>query len=284
MCGICGIYNLKREEQEKTLKEMTKTLSHRGPDDEGFYIKENIGLGHRRLSIIDLSSAGHQPMSNEDGNLWITYNGEIYNFIELKKELKKLGHIFKSNTDTEVILHSFEEWGIACQNKFNGMWAFAIWDEKNKTLFCSRDRFGVKPFYYYFKKGVFVFASEIKALLRLPFLKKEPEEQTIYNFLALGLTDYGEETFFKDIKQLKPGHYLILNGDNLKIERYYRLKFNPEFGNFKEEECQNFAQNFIELLEDSIRLRHRVAVAFISKIPASGGKIISTSTAAWEFR
>lgn len=259
MCGICGIYNSnsKKRIEEVFLKKMTRILSHRGPDDEGFYIKENIGLGNRRLSIIDLSLAGHQPMTNEDGTLWITYNGEIYNFVELRKELEKFGHIFKSNSDTEVILHAFEEWGTDCLNKFNGMWAFAIWDERKKTLFCSRDRFGIKPFYYYFDGKVFAFASEIKALLCCPFIKREPNEKVIYDYLTIGVTDYSGETFFENIKQLEPGHYLILNGNNLKIEKYYQPPFNSEFGEFRENECQELSQKFIELLEDSIKLRFR---------------------------
>ncbi len=259
MCGICGIYNRNTEKKinESTLKKMAKTISHRGPDDEGFYIGENIGLGHRRLSIIDFSKAGHQPMQNEDENLWIVYNGEIYNFLELRKELEKFGHRFKSNTDTEVILHAFEEWGIDCQNKFNGMWAFAIWDEKKKQLFCSRDRFGIKPFYYYIGNNVFAFASEIKALLCCPFIKKEPNDKAIYDYLTIGASSHNAETFFKSIKQLEPGHYLILDKNGLKIEKYYQLPFNSEFGTFEEKKSQAFAQKFIELLEDSVRLRHR---------------------------
>ncbi len=277
MCGICGIYNLNGREYEKILREMAGKLAHRGPDDEGFYFTENIGLGHRRLSILDLSSAGHQPMSNEDGTLWITYNGEIYNFIELKEELIKLGHNFKSHTDTEVILHSFEEWGADCQNRFNGMWAFSIWDEKSKTLFCSRDRFGVKPFYYYFNGTVFSFTSEIKALLCLPDLKKEPNEKKIYDFLVTGLVDNDDETFFKDVKQLEPGHCLILKENKLKIERYYRPSFNKKIGTFDEKKCGELSKKFIDLLEDSIRLRFRSDVEVASCL--SGGLDSSTIVA-----
>ena len=149
MCGIAGIYNLNGQKIESFLiQKMVRIQKHRGPDDEGFYINDTIGLGHCRLSIIDLSEAGHQPMSNEDENLWIIYNGEIYNYLELRPELIKHGHKFKSNTDTEIIIHAYEEWDEKCLEKFNGDWAFAIWDKKKKELFCSRDRFGIKPFYY----------------------------------------------------------------------------------------------------------------------------------------
>jgi len=171
MCGIAGIwdFNGKNENMENTIKSMTNTLAHRGPDDAGFYtnVKNNIALGHRRLSIIDLSTHGHQPMSNDNKNIWITYNGEIYNFIEIKKELESLGYAFKSHSDTEVILKSYEEWGLSSVHKFRGMFALAIWDSAKKTLFLLRDRAGVKPLYYYFNKGLVLFASELKALHKL---------------------------------------------------------------------------------------------------------------------
>lgn len=248
---------MEKEKQESVLRAMNRALSHRGPDDEGFYFGKQIALGHKRLSIIDLSPAGHQPMRNEAGNLWVTFNGEIYNFIELKQELKELGHRFKSNSDTEVILHAFEEWGEECQDRFNGMWALAIWDTKTNALFCSRDRFGVKPFYYFFDGKIFAFASEIKALLTCPFIKREPDEKSIYNFLVLSLTDYSQNTFFKGIKQLEPGECLALKNNQLAAKKYYQLPFNSDFGSFEEKEFQKASQKFIELLEDSVRLRFR---------------------------
>src|SRR3989344_5134876 len=150
MCGIVGIYNLKERPVDSFLLErMTDSLRHRGPDDGGIYINKNVGLGHRRLSVIDISPAGRQPMANEDGTLQIVFNGEIYNFQEIRKDLEKNGHKFKSRTDTEVILHSFEEWGYECVKKFNGMFAFAVFSEKDKSIFLARDRLGEKPLYYF---------------------------------------------------------------------------------------------------------------------------------------
>ena len=258
MCGIAGIYNLDGKlSEKKLLQKMAGTMKHRGPDDEGYHLDRNIGLAHRRLSIIDLSSAGHQPMANEEKNVWIVHNGEIYNYLELKKDLVKMGHRFKSNTDTEVILHAYEEWGKNCLERFNGMWAFAIWDKRKKKFFCARDRFGIKPFYYYFNGRIFVFASEIKALLIHPNVPKEINEKIVYDYLALGLLDHTEETFFKGIKQLKPSHYLTLNkNDGLRIQKYWDVKVNQDIGNFSTD-ISDISCRFRELLEDSIRLRLR---------------------------
>ncbi|RKX54554.1 MAG: asparagine synthetase B, partial [Thermotoga sp.] len=168
MCGIAGVINLNYKlVDEKSIRRMIKVIKHRGPDDEGYFVDNNIGLGHCRLSIIDLSKAGHQPMADKDKSLWIVYNGEVYNFLEIRRELERIGYRFKSNSDAEVILYSYKEWGERCVDRFNGMWAFAIWDKKRKELFCSRDRFGIKPFYYFFDGKTFAFASEIKSLLEL---------------------------------------------------------------------------------------------------------------------
>ena len=169
MCGIAGQYCLDGKAPDTTLlAEMSKRLTHRGPDGEGTHIRGNAGLVHRRLAIIDLSDEGLQPMTSEDGTLWIVFNGEIYNYLELREELIAKGHRFHSHSDTEVILHAYEEWGADCLPRFNGMWAFAILDEKKGELFCARDRFGIKPFYYTVVDGSFLFASEIKALLAHP--------------------------------------------------------------------------------------------------------------------
>jgi len=169
MCGIAGIYNFNGELVSlELIKQMCDIMAHRGPDDEGQYIDGNLGLGHRRLSIIDLSAAGHQPMSNVSGTVIITYNGEIYNFRELRWELESYGHIFRSKTDVEVIIHAYEQWGEDCVLKFNGMFAFAIWDKKNRRLFLARDKYGIKPLYYCYHKDFFIFASEIKAILKHP--------------------------------------------------------------------------------------------------------------------
>ena len=171
MCGIVGIFNLNSEAvNRQLLTQMTRLLAHRGPDDEGIYISENLGFGHRRLSIIDLSSRGHQPMSNEDESVWITYNGEIYNHRSLRQQLQKDGHQYKSQTDTETILHLYEEKGIDCLRYLDGEFAFAIWDARKKIIFAARDRLGVKPFYYYASGAHFIFASEIKAILLHPLV------------------------------------------------------------------------------------------------------------------
>ena len=170
MCGIAGQYCYQSGVPDADLlTQMSSRLTHRGPDGEGAHISGNVGLVHRRLAIIDLSSDALQPMSNEDGSLWLVFNGEIYNFIEIREELLQKGHRFHSHSDSEVILHAYEEWGAGCLTHFNGMWAFAIWDEKKQELFCSRDRFGIKPFYYTEVNGSFLFASEIKALLSHPY-------------------------------------------------------------------------------------------------------------------
>jgi len=165
---------------------MVEVQRHRGPDDTGFYVKGNAGLGHARLSIIDLSKDAHQPMSNENASLFVVHNGEIYNYLELRAELTGLGHVFRSKSDTEVILHAYEEWGEESLSRFNGMWSFAILDLNKRKLFCARDRFGVKPFYYYSDGEVFVFASEIKSLLRHPRVKLRSNDSAVYNYLVSG--------------------------------------------------------------------------------------------------
>ena len=284
MCGITGAYSFKGSINPDCIKRMTDSLRHRGPDDEGFLAVDstsgkvvsltgidsktygpriedfngsaNLFLGHRRLSIIDLSPAGHQPMCNEDESLWIVYNGEIYNYLEMRKELMSLEHRFKSQTDTEVILHAYEEWGADCLNHFNGMWAFAIWDLKKKSLFCSRDRAGVKPFYYIFNGAQFYFASEIKALLQSDNFSIEPNEQIMADYLLSGLLDHTHETFFKNIHQLRPGEYLLVESNKVTIKSYWDIEIKEIHYPRKED----YAERFYELLADSIRLRLRTDV------------------------
>lgn len=211
MCGIVGIYNLKNKSIKKSdIVKMTDILKHRGPDGQGFYIKKNIGLGHRRLAIIDLSARAAQPMENEDGSFVITYNGEIYNYLDLKKKLIKLGHVFRSNSDTEVLLHLFEEYGEKCLEKIKGVYAFAIWDEKNKKLFLARDKFGTKPLYYTFTKNKFIFASEIKAILTNKEIKREVCYEALNEYFTFQ-NIYSERTLFKNIKLLPAGHKMIVD-------------------------------------------------------------------------
>ncbi|MDD1757575.1 MAG: asparagine synthase (glutamine-hydrolyzing), partial [Methanotrichaceae archaeon] len=220
MCGINGF----SWKNATLIDDMNKAIKHRGPDDEGVYLDENVTLGHRRLSIIDLSPAGRQPMSNEDDSIWIVFNGEIYNFLEIKEELLKKEHKFRSATDTEVIIHAYEEWGPSCVERFNGMWAFAIYDKNKSRLFLSRDRFGVKPLYYYCDDVRLIFSSEIKGLLEHN-LERIPNDKSIFEYLAFGFLDHTSETFFRDINRLMPGENLFydLSSKTKRIEKWYDL-------------------------------------------------------------
>ncbi len=260
MCGIAGIYNLNNEQvSQETLERMCDVIRHRGPDDEGQWIAGNIGFGHRRLSIIDLSPAGHQPMSNEDQTIWITYNGEVYNYIELRPELEAKGYRFKSHTDTEVIIHAYEEYGEECLNKFNGMFAFGIWDSRQNKLFCARDRFGIKPFYYYLDAKMFAFASEIKALLENKRIGEKTNNQIICDYLVYGYLDHTPETFFDGIRQLPPAHYLVIKDGTVSIKRYWDINPDeePQINTDNVADDAKNVQRFYELFEDSIRLRLR---------------------------
>jgi len=251
VCGITGIYNVDNplKVSEKTLIKMRDTLIHRGPDDEGIYISKDkkVGFGFRRLSIIDLSKAGNQPMTNEDKTIWLVFNGEIYNFQEIKKDLEKKGHKFHSKTDSEVVIHLYEEKGEECLKDLNGMFAFAIWDEKKKKLFAARDRLGIKPFYYYYKDGIFLFASEIKAILEHPEVKREPDKEGIFHYLTFACTP-APFTLFKNIKKLTPAHYLTLDANgNLQTNRYW-----SPIQNIQQYTEQDYINKTKELLKDSI--------------------------------
>lgn len=227
MCGIVGV--LSKEINKGIVKKATKLLEHRGPDDFGFFFDKNIALGHRRLSIIDLSRKAGQPMTNESEDLQIIFNGEIYNFQELRQELEKK-HEFKSNSDTEVILHAYEEWGEDCTKKFNGMFAFAIWDTKKKELFLARDRVGEKPLYYYADKKKFIFASEIKALLE--FISPMLNKKLLYDYFNYFIL-IGEETLFENIFSLPAAHHFNIKLDKeikIKKERYWDIYYNLEKG------------------------------------------------------
>ncbi|MBK7095790.1 MAG: asparagine synthase (glutamine-hydrolyzing) [Saprospiraceae bacterium] len=224
MCGISGIINLKNKEIEPSLiKSINDLIIHRGPDDEGFYFGSNFALGHRRLSIIDLSIKGHQPMNFLDKYI-ITYNGEVYNYIELREELKNLGYSFFSDSDTEVILASYDMWGNECVTRFNGMWAFVIFDKSKNILFCSRDRFGVKPLYYSQLNDYFIIGSEIKQLLEF-HKKKIVNKKILIDFLVTGALEHTNETFFEGIYKLDQGHNLIydLSSHNFDIFRFYNF-------------------------------------------------------------
>lgn len=293
MCGISGLFSLNGlSPYRSALHAANSIAAHRGPDGQGFalfntrvpverFVSLDTGLlpdastmqsmtlclGHRRLAIIDLSSAGLQPMTNEDHTLWIVFNGEIYNFLELRAELEKLGHIFRSRSDTEVILHAYEAWGEACVHRFVGMWAFALADLQQGRLFCSRDRFGIKPFHYYYDGRHFAFASEIKQLLCFPFIQRQISEKAVYEYLAYEGVDWGEETFFAGIFKLLQGQNLTLDFNKCicKKEHYYSLQFTLN----TQITLAESAHEFRRLLTDSVRLHMRSDVKIGSCL--SGG-------------
>ena len=235
MCGIAGIYNFKGEPVSKSqIKKMTDIMRHRGQDDEGDYFDNNLGMGHRRLAIIDLSKAGHQPMTNEKGDIWISYDGKIYNFLDLRKKLKKRGHHFKSKTDAEVVLHSYEEWAIDCIKKFNGMFTFALWDRSKRKLFLARDRYGIKPLYYYFDGKKFVFASEIKAILENKEISRGVCPEALKEYFTFQ-NIYSDKTLFEGIKLLPPASILEIDRNNkIKINQYWDFEFKPKEISYKE--------------------------------------------------
>jgi len=222
MCGIAGF----NWNDKGLVRSITDLLVHRGPDDSGFYNDKHMSLGNRRLSIIDLSKKGNQPISNEDGTKYIVFNGEIYNFAELRSELQKKGHKFRSDTDTEVIIHSYEEYGKKCVEKFNGMFAFAIWDSRKKELFLARDRLGIKPLFYYFNGKKFIFASEIKSILKAR-IHTTIDNKSLYFYLTHGYTP-SNKSFFKDIYKLEAGCTLLLKNSEIKIERYWKIDFSKK--------------------------------------------------------
>ena len=244
MCGIVGIIDFESKIDSELLKRMRDTLSHRGPDGAGIYLTRDskVGLAHRRLSIIDLSSAGNQPMCNENGTIWVTYNGEIYNFQELRKELEKCGHIFKSHSDTEVIIHSYEEWGEMCVNKFRGMFAFGIFDEKNEKLFLARDRFGIKPLFYYWDGERFIFGSEIKAIITHPKVKRDIDLSAIYDYLTYMYIPT-PKTIYKNIKKLPPAHSLAFDNESINIKEYWDVHFESK--EMSEKECGDLVNKYL---------------------------------------
>ncbi|MCM8782060.1 MAG: asparagine synthase (glutamine-hydrolyzing) [Candidatus Omnitrophica bacterium] len=260
MCGICGKISLNSQSDvsEGLIRKMCAMLAHRGPDDEGIYVKETrnprsetrIGLGHRRLSIIDLSSAGHQPMSNENGTIWFVMNGEIYNFLELKEILEKHGHLFKSRSDPEVLIHLYEEKGIDCLGALRGPFAFALWDEKRQILFLARDRIGKKPLYYFFQDTTLIFGSEIKAILQDPIVSVEVNRPAITNYLSYGYIPT-PQTMFKNIMKLPPAHFMVYKNGNIKIQKYWELDFSKKVKLSEEE----YSRRLLESIEEATKIR-----------------------------
>ena len=255
MCGICGIVATDtRLVSEDRLDRMAAVLRHRGPDDSGLWLSkaggEKAGLGHQRLSIVDLSAAGHQPMTNEDGSVWVTYNGEIYNHAALRQQLEAAGHVYRSRTDTETILHAYEEWGDRCVERFRGMFAFGLWDDKRRRLLLARDRVGIKPMYFAEINGGLIFASEIKSILESGLIRPELAPRALPEYLAFGYLA-GAGTMFKGIEKLQPGELLEWRNGTITRSQYWDLRFDVD-RDASEEELQ---ARFNRLFEESVELR-----------------------------
>lgn len=282
MCGICGIVSKRESIGFEIIKRMNDEISHRGPDDEGFlmYNSEskklsevrrrnfqsgeinndyNLLLGHRRLSIIDTSEFGHQPFKDTTGNYYLSFNGEIYNYIELKETLVKKGYKFSSHTDTEVLLYSYIEYGEKCLELMNGMWSFVILDLKKNILFGSRDRFGVKPFYYYFNGSFFIFSSEIKSLIKAPQIGRAINDDSAFDYLTLGRMNDDDSTLFKDVVELEPASFFTLNLNNFNFnkQKYYELSFNEQWESFDERKSRIYIEEIREKIFDAVNLRLR---------------------------
>ena len=294
MCGITGLVDSSGSGGIAMIVPMTASLCHRGPDDEGYLLadsrthrlmqcggpdsmpcvtgqlapvpqteqdwqKFDLALGHRRLSILDLSAAGHCPMPSADGRAWITYNGEVYNYVELGAELEGLGYRFRSGSDAEVVVNAYVEWGPDCLRRFNGMWAFAIWDVHRRQVFCARDRFGIKPFHYCWDGQFLAFASEIKALLAHPDVPRRPNDAIIYDYLVLGSLDHTDETFFEGVRCLPASHYLLFDLDRgrLEVRRWWDVEVNAALNGSIPADDRELAVQFRELLTDAVRLRLR---------------------------
>ena len=269
MCGICG-FNWNNQD---LVDNMTEVLHHRGPDQHGTYCDADVSLGHRRLSIIDLSEQGRQPMTNEDRSIQLVFNGEIYNFQEIKTELEKRGHIFRSHTDTEVIIHAYEEYGFEAVHKFRGMFGFALWDRNKKRLWLVRDRIGIKPLYYYWKDGKFLFGSEIKAILQDPLVPRELNHQALYAYLGFEFVP-APDTMFRNIHKIPAGHYLVLENGQVQVKEYWDLKYPIED---KPQSMGEMIERMRALIDESVKLR------LISDVPLgaflSGGLDSSTLVA-----
>jgi asparagine synthase (glutamine-hydrolysing) len=257
MCGIAGILDLKGRTAERgVLERICARLAHRGPDEEGLYAHGDLALGQRRLSIIDLAS-GRQPMGNEDGTVWVTFNGEIYNFPELRADLEARGHRFATRSDTEVIVHAYEQYGTGCLQRFRGMFAFAIWDGRRRLLFLARDRVGKKPLFYARADGQFVFASELQALVEHPGVRREVDPAAVDRYLTYGYIP-APGTIYRGISKLSPGHFLVLEAPEGRSgvaapreEPYWQLEYTPKL-DLDEDEA---AEELLEVLTEAVRLR-----------------------------
>ena len=265
MCGIAGFFSHRAEAEKQTiLKQMTDAIAHRGPDGEGFYVDDCVALGHRRLSILDIEG-GKQPMFNTDGTVVCVFNGEIYNFMELRAELTAMGYQFATDhSDTEVLVHGWRAWGRDMVNKLRGMFAFAIWDKTAQTLFCARDHFGIKPFYYYQNGETFLFGSEIKSFLDHPDFVKELNESQLELYLSFQYSP-GESTFFKGVKKLLPAHWLELKDGKMTVQRYWEPRFEPETG----KSLDDWAGDIETAMKESVAA-HKVADVEVGSFLSSG--------------
>ena len=262
MCGIAGIYSSDTVD-ERVVRDMTEVMHHRGPIEDGYFLRRQIGLGMRRLSIIDIDG-GHQPLFNEDGTIAVILNGQIYNYRELRADLIKRGHQLRTESDTEVIAHLYEEMGEECVTQFNGMFAFALWDENRQRLFIARDRLGVKPLYYHEGAHEFVFGSELKALLHCPSVPKEIDPDAIGEYLTF-MYIRAPRTPFRKVLKLLPGHYLTVDAKGVRVQRYWNLSEHYDRANALSE--AEAIEQVLELFKDSVRLRLRSDVpvgAFLS--------------------
>lgn len=294
MCGIFGILKTGGASADvRSLQRALNIIQHRGPDDEGYALFRrgtdtgnallcygdtsqlkkgshilsaegevyDLALGFRRLSILDLSPNGHQPFCNDDLSVCLIFNGEIYNYIEIREELAAKGYVFKTGTDTEVILSSYLEWGAECLQKFNGMWAIALYDARKDLLFCSRDRFGVKPFYYYLDESSFVFASELKSITEYfrndASFTKKLNEDIAYDYLLNNFVDHTENTFIKGIRHLPPSHYILIQNGEFSLQKYFSIDVNRELGTYHKDEFAGISSKYFDLLNDAVRLRLR---------------------------
>lgn len=255
---MCGIVGFSGSTDKKVLDSMNQAVIHRGPDDDGFYVDDFMNLGMRRLSIVDLES-GKQPICNEDGSIWVVFNGEIYNHLELRKDLEQKGHRFRSHhSDTEVIVHLYEEYGEKWPWKVNGMFGLALWDKKERTLFLYRDRIGKKPLYYVYKNGGIVFASEIKAIFKHPAVSKNLDYKALYQYFGVKNIS-APQTAFKEIKQVQPGSFVTWREGNLKTEIYWKLDFGSPLEDITEKEA---ADHLFRLFEDAVKIRMQCDVPF----------------------
>ena len=263
MCGIVGFTN-KVADAEGVIEKMMDRIKHRGPDASGKYVDEGIALGHRRLSIIDISSQGDQPIFNEDKSLVLIFNGEIYNYLDIRAELVKAGHVFTTNTDSEVLIHGYEQYGTKLLGKLRGMFSFVIWDKEKQELFGARDFFGIKPMYYAIMGESFMFGSEIKSFLEHPDFKKELNEAALENYLTFQYSPT-KETFFKNVYKLMPAHYFIYSGGKLEIKRYWDINFDAD----DKPDLKKWVNDISDTFRGSVQA-HKIADVEVGSFLSSG--------------